>query len=93
MFLNIALFRNALLSEDDLRECVEAFISDVETESTDYIDYEELIHLGEKAARSKIEEIRKVIKLPFAKKIVSWSKKIIAGMGKRGNRIFNSASV
>lgn len=34
MFLNIALFRNALPSEDDLRECVEAFISDVYIEET-----------------------------------------------------------
>jgi NTE family protein len=34
MFLHIALFRNALLSPEDLRECVDAFVADVETEST-----------------------------------------------------------
>jgi NTE family protein len=34
MFLSFALFRNSLLSEDDLRECVEAFISDVDIEAT-----------------------------------------------------------
>jgi len=34
MFLNFAIFRNALLSEVDLRECVEAFVPDVDIEET-----------------------------------------------------------
>ena len=34
MFVNFAIFRNALLSEDDLRECVEAFVTDVHIEET-----------------------------------------------------------
>jgi predicted acylesterase/phospholipase RssA len=34
MFLSFAFFRNALLSVDDMRECVEAFVSGVEIEAT-----------------------------------------------------------
>ena len=34
MFLNFALFRNALLSEDELKECVKAFVADVNIEET-----------------------------------------------------------
>lgn len=52
IFLNFALFRNALLSADEMRECVEAFVKEMEW--TDCPDYEELIRLGEKAAKSGV---------------------------------------
>ena len=70
---------------------IETAVKDVEW--TDYVNYEELIHLGEKAARYKIEEIRKAAELPIGKKIVFRPKKIIGGMRKIGNRIFSSAPV
>jgi NTE family protein len=34
MFLNYAIFRSALLSEDDLKECVKTFVADVNIEET-----------------------------------------------------------
>ena len=34
IFLNFALFRNGLMSVDEMRECVEAFVSDVEIETS-----------------------------------------------------------
>ena len=34
MFLNYAMFKNALLSENDLRACVEAFLDDIEIDHT-----------------------------------------------------------
>ena len=60
---------------------------------TDFPNYEELIHLGDKAAESKIDEIRKMVTNPIRKKIVLWQKKIIAGVEKSRHRIFRSSSV
>ncbi len=41
-------------------------------EWTNVCNFQELIHLGESAARSKIEEIKKISDLPLRKKVVFW---------------------
>jgi hypothetical protein len=43
---------------------------------TNFLKYRELIHLGEVAAESKLEEIKKLISPKFRKKILQWPKKI-----------------
>ncbi|MGD9081708.1 MAG: patatin-like phospholipase family protein [Desulfobacterales bacterium] len=43
---------------------------------TDFLKYKEIIHIGEIAAESKLEEIKKLISFKFRKKILQWPKKI-----------------
>jgi NTE family protein len=49
---------------------------------TDYFAYEELIRQGESAAEQKIDEIKKIIKPGFRKKVRRWSGKIFGRPGK-----------
>jgi NTE family protein len=62
------------------------------TDWTDFPDYEELIRRGENAAESKIRTIREMSNYPLRKKMIQWPKKVYAGLGKRGQRIFRNAS-
>jgi len=63
-----------------------------ETDWTDFPIYEELIRIGEKAAESKIEAIRKMLNYPLRTKVIQWPKKIYAGLEKRGQQIFRADS-
>ncbi len=47
-----------------------------------FLPYKELIHLGEKAAQSKIKDIHEVLQHPFKKRAYTWAKKIFEGRGR-----------
>jgi hypothetical protein len=51
-------------------------------EWTDFLNYEELIREGEKAADSKIEEIRSLLEHGFRRKVFRWVREIIPRMRK-----------
>jgi len=51
-------------------------------EWTDFLNYEELIREGEKAAESKIEEIRNLLEHGFRRKVFRWVREMIPGMRK-----------
>lgn len=51
-------------------------------EWTDFLKYEELIREGEKAAESKIEEIRNLLEHGFRRKVFRWVREMIPGMKK-----------
>ena len=51
-------------------------------EWTDFLNYEKLIREGEKAAESKIEEIRNLLEHGFRRKVFRWVREIIPGMRK-----------
>jgi predicted acylesterase/phospholipase RssA len=41
----------------------------------DFLNYKELIHIGEVAAELKLEEIKELVSFKFRKKILHWTKK------------------
>ena len=49
---------------------------------TDFFNYEELIREGEKAAESKIEEIRNLLEQGFRRKVFRCMREMIPGMRK-----------
>ena len=50
-----------------------------QVEWTDFLNYEELIYEGEKAAESEIENIREMLNGRFRKRIFRWSKRLSPG--------------
>ena len=43
---------------------------------TDFLNYEELIHLGEVATEAKIDDVKKMLVYPFRRKVFLWSNRI-----------------
>jgi NTE family protein len=62
---------------------IEPAVSDIHW--TDFLKYKELIHIGEVAAESKLEEIKKLVSPKFRKKILHWPKKIFKQQQKNEN--------
>jgi NTE family protein len=48
-----------------------------------FMNYEELIQQGEKAAELQIENIKKLMSHPFRKKMINWTRKIGSGRQKK----------
>ncbi|UCG92458.1 MAG: patatin-like phospholipase family protein, partial [candidate division WOR-3 bacterium] len=61
------------------RDCADVLIEPPvrHVEWVNFFHYKELIHMGEKAAESKIDEIRKLLQHPFRKKVFRWIKKYV----------------
>jgi hypothetical protein len=62
------------------------------TDWTDFPNYEELIQIGEKAAKTKIKAIREMLNYRLPKKVFQWPQRIYSEFQKRGQRIFNAVS-
>lgn len=52
-------------------------------EWTDFLDYEALIREGEKAAESKLEEIRNLLEHGFRRKVFRWVREMTPGMRRK----------
>jgi NTE family protein len=86
MFLSYAMFRNALLSENDLQKCVEAFVDDIELAETTIPFAATAVDLvaGKRILLSKGSIIRAVMAscaVPGFMPVISWDDMILVDGG------------